>query len=87
MFLEHNSNIMLEFQILLCFGNIMFPKHNVVISPLERNLQYSSPQCNRIGEEFNFKSVREKSDERYGFNRSRKTMPGSDGVDTPGRSY
>ena len=29
-------------------------------------------QCNRIGEEFN---------------RSRKTMPGSDGVDTPGRSY
>ena len=44
-------------------------------------------QCNRIGEEFNFKSVREKSDERYGFNRSRKTMPGSDGVDTPGRSY
>ena len=56
-------------------------------SPLERNLQYSSPQCNRIGEEFNFKSVREKSDERYGFNRSRKTMPGSDGVDTPGRSY
>ena len=34
-----------------------------------------------------FKSVREKSDERYGFNRSRKTMPGSDGVDTPGRSY
>ena len=57
------------------------------IFPLERNLQYSSPQCNRIGEEFNFKSVREKSDERYGFNRSRKTMPGSDGVDTPGRSY
>ena len=44
-------------------------------------------QCNSIGEEFNFKSVREKSDERYGFNRSRKTMPGSDGVDTPGRSY
>ena len=43
-------------------------------------------QCNRIGEEFNFKSVREKSDERYGFNRSCKTMPGSDGVDTPGRS-
>ena len=29
-------------------------------------------QCNRIGEEFNW---------------SRKTMPGSDGVDTPGRSY
>ena len=42
MFLEHNSNIMLEFQILLCFGNIMFLEHNVVISPLERNLQYSS---------------------------------------------
>ena len=56
-------------------------------SPLERNLQHPSPQCNRIGEEFNVKSVREKSDERYGFNRSRKTMPGSDGVDTPGRSY
>jgi len=34
-------------------------------------------QCNRIGEDFNFKSVREKSDERYGFNRSRKTMPGA----------
>ena len=44
----------------------MFPKHNVVISPLERNLQYSSPQCNRIGEEFNFKSVREKSDGNAG---------------------
>lgn len=30
--------------------------------------------------------MREKSDERYGFNRSRKTMPGPDGVNTPGRS-
>ena len=29
MFLEHNSNIMLEFQVLLCFENIMFLKHNV----------------------------------------------------------
>lgn len=24
MFLEHNSNIMIEFQVLLCFENIMF---------------------------------------------------------------
>ena len=29
-------------------------------SPLERNLRHSSQQCNRIGEEVNFKSVREK---------------------------
>ena len=29
MFLEHNSNIMIEFQVLLCFENIMFLKHNV----------------------------------------------------------
>ena len=28
--------------------------------------------------------MRKKSDERSGFNRSRKTIPGSDGVDTPG---
>ena len=69
-----------------CLKSEIRPK-NRQLFPLERNLQYSSPQCNRIGEEFNFKSVREKSDERYGFNRSRKTMPGSDGVDTPGRSY
>ena len=65
----------------------MFLEHNVVISPLERNLQYSSAAMQSHWEEFNFKSVREKSDERYGFNRRRKTMPGSDGVDTPGRSY
>ena len=50
---------------------LLFPRWKEICStPLS--------QCNRIGEEFNFKSVREKSDERYGFNRSRKTMPGSD---------
>ena len=29
MFLEHNSNIILKFYILLCFENIMFLEYNV----------------------------------------------------------
>ena len=66
MFLEHNSNIMLEFQILLCFGNIMFLEHNVRFSSWKEICSTPLSQCNRIGEEFNLKSVREKSDGNAG---------------------